>query len=105
MPACRRTCSRAVRSAVRGVNRFRPVSWATRCDSESMGGDPMNTFVRCGSLFTGREDDARSGEVLVYDEEGRILYVGAEAAAPRSVKGDRLIDHSGSFVMPGLIDV
>ena len=48
-----------------------------------MWGNPMNTFVRCGSLFTGREDEARSGEVLVFDEEGRLLYVGAEAAAPR----------------------
>lgn len=65
----------------------------------------MKTFVRCGSLFTGREDEARSGEVLVFDEEGRLTYVGAEAAAPRLVKDDRLIDHSGSFVMPGLIDV
>ena len=65
----------------------------------------MNTFVRCGSLFTALEDEARSGEVLVFDEEGRLLYVGAEAAAPRSVKADRLIDYSGSFVMPGLIDV
>ena len=25
----------------------------------------MNTFVRCGSLFTGNEDEPRSGEVLV----------------------------------------
>ncbi len=65
----------------------------------------MNTFVRCGSLFTGREDEARSGEVLVFDEAGRLLHVGAEAAAPERIKGDRLIDHSGSFVMPGLIDV
>src|ERR1700741_2544529 len=65
----------------------------------------MKTMVRCGSLFTGREDEARSGEVLVFDEEGRLTYVGAEAAAPRPVKGDQLIAHSGSFVMPGLIDV
>src|SRR5690348_11756631 len=65
----------------------------------------MKTIVRCGSLFTGREDEARSGEVLVFDEEGRLTHVGAEAAAPRPGKGDRLIDHSGSFVMPGLIDV
>lgn len=65
----------------------------------------MKTFVRCGKLFTGREDEARSGEVLVFDGEGRISYVGREADAPRRAKGDRLIDHSGGFVMPGLIDV
>src|SRR5712691_8700949 len=65
----------------------------------------MNTFVRCGQLFTGDDDDPRSGELLVYDDAGRLLYVGPEAAAPRRGKTDRLIDHSGMFVMPGLIDV
>jgi imidazolonepropionase-like amidohydrolase len=67
--------------------------------------DAMKTFVRCGSLFTGREDEARSGEMLVVDPEGRIVYVGPEGGAPRRAKGDRLIDNSGGFVMPGLIDV
>ena len=65
----------------------------------------MNTFVRCGSLFTGREDDAQPAGILVFDGEGRIVYAGAEAGAPRRAKADRLIDHSGHFVMPGLIDV
>src|SRR6266508_4476645 len=65
----------------------------------------MKIFVRCGSLFTGREDEARPDAVLVYDGVGRISYVGQEDGAPRRGKGDRLIDHSGGFVMPGLIDV
>jgi len=65
----------------------------------------MKTFVRCGSLFTGDDDEAQKGAMLVFDGEGRISYAGAEAAAPRRTKADRLIDHSGSFVMPGLIDV
>src|ERR1700730_1882022 len=65
----------------------------------------MNTFVRCGSLFTGKEDEAQKGGALVFDDEGQLLYVGAEAGVPRRAKGDRLIDHSGCFVMPGLIDV
>jgi imidazolonepropionase-like amidohydrolase len=65
----------------------------------------MNTFVRCGSLFTGHEDEAQQGGALVFDEEGQLLYAGAEAGAPRRARGDRLIDHSGCFVMPGLIDV
>ncbi len=65
----------------------------------------MKTFVRCGQLFTGNEDEARKDEVLLYDEDGGLLYVGAEAGAPRRAKADRLIDHSGHFVMPGLIDV
>jgi imidazolonepropionase-like amidohydrolase len=66
---------------------------------------PMKTFVRCGQLFTGREDEAQKSAALVYDEAGCLTYVGAEAGAPKRGKNDRLIDHSGQFVMPGLIDV
>src|SRR5438477_12517904 len=65
----------------------------------------MNTVVRCGSLFTGREDEPLSGAALVFDDEGGIVYAGPEAAAPRRARADKLIDHSASFVMPGLIDV
>src|SRR5882762_7704807 len=65
----------------------------------------MKTFVRCGSLFTGDEDEAQKGGMLVFDGAGRLDYVGPEAAAPRRTKADELIDHSGGFVMPGLIDV
>src|SRR6266403_5112710 len=65
----------------------------------------MNTFVRCGSLFTGREDEAQPNGMLVFDPDGRLSYVGAEAGAPRHAKADRLTDHSGHFVMPGMIDV
>jgi hypothetical protein len=35
----------------------------------------MKTFVRCGQLFTGREDEAQKDAALVYDEEGRLLYL------------------------------
>src|SRR5262249_26459149 len=66
---------------------------------------PMKTFVRCGQLFTGQEDEALKDGALVYDEAGEILYAGPEAAAPKRGRGDRLIDHAGGFVMPGLIDV
>ncbi len=65
----------------------------------------MKTFVRCGALFTGAEDEPRRGEVLVLDEGGRLTFVGPEETAPARTASDRLIDHSGSFVMPGLIDV
>ena len=65
----------------------------------------MRTFVRCGQLFSGREDDARAGEILLFDQEGVIEYAGAEAVAPRRARGDRVLDYSGCFVMPGLIDV
>lgn len=65
----------------------------------------MKTFVRCGQLFTGHEDDAEPAQSLVFDEAGVIAYVGPQAAAPRCAPGDRALDYSSSFVMPGLIDV
>ena len=65
----------------------------------------MNTFVRCGSLFTGIEDEPRKSECLVHDAAGEIVYVGPDAKAPRRNKADRVFDYTGFFVMPGLIDV
>ena len=65
----------------------------------------MRTFVRCGQLFTGREDDARTGATLVFLDDGTLDYVGAEADAPRRARDDCMIDHSDCFVMPGLIDL
>ena len=65
----------------------------------------MRTFVRCGQLFSGREDDALKGEILVFDPQGVIEYVGPEAASPRRARSDQMLDYSGCFVMPGLIDV
>jgi cytosine/adenosine deaminase-related metal-dependent hydrolase len=65
----------------------------------------MKTFVRCGQLFTGRDDEAIKNAALVYDEAGRVAYVGKEKGAPQRRSEDQVIDHSGHFVMPGLIDV
>jgi imidazolonepropionase-like amidohydrolase len=65
----------------------------------------MKTFVRCGQLFTGQEDEAQKAGMLVYDEEGRLAYAGVEKGAPKQRDGDRVVDHSRHFVMPGLIDV
>jgi imidazolonepropionase-like amidohydrolase len=65
----------------------------------------MKTFVRCGQLFTGSDDEAAAKQTMVYDEDGVIAYVGAEPDAPRRARSDRVLDYSGLFVMPGLIDV
>src|SRR6476646_404341 len=65
----------------------------------------MKTFVRCGQLFTGREDEAGAREILIFDERGMLDYVGPEAASPRRARSDQVLDYSGCFVMPGLIDV
>src|SRR5271168_5158021 len=65
----------------------------------------MKTFVRCGHLFTGQEDDARKAETLVFDERGALDYVGPEKNAPRRARNDHVLDYSAYFVMPGLVDV
>src|SRR5690242_7449069 len=65
----------------------------------------MKTFVRCGQLFTGREDEPCPDGTLVFDERGSIEYAGAEAGSPRRARSDQLLDYSRCFVMPGLIDV
>ena len=43
----------------------------------------MKTFVRCGQLFNGREDEARPDGMLVFEERGSIEYAGVEAGSPR----------------------
>src|SRR5689334_1882518 len=75
------------------------------CSSLSKGVQAMKTFVRCGQLFTGREDEARTAEILIFDERGTLDYVGPEAGSRRRARGDRVVDYSRCFVMPGLIDV
>ena len=64
----------------------------------------MRRHIRCGRLFTGFEDNAATDRTVVLDGE-RIAYVGETAGAPRPVPDDEVLDHSGHFVMPGLIDV
>jgi imidazolonepropionase-like amidohydrolase len=65
----------------------------------------MPKHVRCGTLFTGRENEARRDCTLIAADDGTIAYVGATAAAPPPGPKDTVIDYSGLFVMPGLIDV
>jgi imidazolonepropionase-like amidohydrolase len=64
----------------------------------------MATHVRCGALFTGKEDVERAGQTLVV-EGGRLAYVGPTDAAPKAAKGDAVLDYGELFVMPGLQDV
>src|SRR5687768_3525396 len=65
----------------------------------------MTTYVRCGALFTGNEDRARSNQTLAIDDAGRLAWVGATEAAPAAGKGDAVLDYGELFVMPGLHDV
>ena len=65
----------------------------------------MTLHVRCGSLFSGREEAARQDCSLVVGDDGRLAYVGAAADAPKPGPRDEVRDYGGLFVMPGLIDV
>ncbi|MGE0875938.1 MAG: amidohydrolase family protein [Burkholderiales bacterium] len=65
----------------------------------------MAIHVQCGALFTGNEDAARASQTLVADDAGRIAYAGPTSAAPVPARGDRVLDYSRFFVMPGLHDV
>ena len=65
----------------------------------------MTTHVRCGTLFAGDETAARSNATLGFGEDGNIAFVCDTATAPPVGVHDTVLDYSGLFVMPGLIDV
>ncbi len=62
------------------------------------------TFIRCKTLFTGLENEARREQTLIV-ENGLFTWVGGTADAPACAPGDALVDSGDDFVMPGLIDV
>ena len=64
----------------------------------------MARHIKCGKLFTGLGDGAETGQTLVMEGE-TIRFVGPSADAPPPGPGDEVIDHSGHFVLPGLIDM
>src|SRR5260221_8731968 len=65
----------------------------------------MTTHVRCGTLFTARDDKPKAKQTLVVDARGALSFVGPTADAPKPAPRDEVLDYSGQFVMPGLIDV
>ncbi len=64
----------------------------------------MATFIKCGWLFDGRGEAAEPDREIVV-RDGVIAFVGDANAAPERKPGDVLLDYSGLFVLPGLIDV
>lgn len=64
----------------------------------------MKTHVRCGRLFTGHADTAAENQTVVVDN-GRVAAIMPTASAPPPGPSDTVIDYSGRFVMPGLIDI
>jgi len=64
----------------------------------------MRTILFCGWLFTGTDSYAARDQAIVI-EGTRLCYVGPRQALPAPAEGDRVIDHSRHFVMPGLSDL
>ena len=64
----------------------------------------MRKHLICGTMFDGLKGTAKPDQTIVIDDD-RISYVGPSAKAPDQKAGEAVIDHSGDFVMPGLIDI
>ena len=65
----------------------------------------MKTHVRCGTLFSAGDREARSEQTLVYDARGVLEFVGETQRAPKPAPAEQVLDYSRQFVMPGLIDI
>jgi imidazolonepropionase-like amidohydrolase len=65
----------------------------------------MTKHVHCGSFFAGNEDKEHKNWTLVVGDDGAIVYAGPTAAAPLPGPNATVVDFSGLFVMPGLLDV
>src|SRR5437899_1396701 len=65
----------------------------------------MKTHVRCGTLFSAGDREARSDQTLVFDARGVLEFVGPTQQAPKPAPAEQVLDYSRQFVMPGLIDV
>src|SRR6201996_8236300 len=65
----------------------------------------MTTHVRCGTLLTGDASPVRSDATFGIGDDGKIAFVSGTAEAQPVGVHDTVLDYSGLFVMPGLLDV
>jgi imidazolonepropionase-like amidohydrolase len=65
----------------------------------------MTTHVRCGTLFEGDKALTRANATLGLGDDGRIAFVCDTPDAPPVSMHDAVLDNSGFFVMPSLLDV
>lgn len=61
------------------------------------------TFIHCGQLFDGLSGRAEAQQTLVVYGD-TIDWVGPTTQAPEMAASDTLLDYSGLFVMPGMVD-
>lgn len=64
----------------------------------------MRKRLICGHMFDGLEETASTDQTIVIEDD-RIDYAGPSSEAPEPRPGEKVIDHSADFVMPGLIDI
>ena len=64
----------------------------------------MAKHFRCGHLYGGLIEDAKTEQTIVVDER-MITFVGPTCDAPAPADGDEVADHSDYFVLPGLVDL
>ena len=64
----------------------------------------MATHLRCGTLFTGLDEEASPNHTIVFEGD-TVAHVGPTGEAPPPGPDDTVVDHGDRFVMPGLIDV
>jgi len=64
----------------------------------------MGTFIKCGWLYDGKCETAAADQAILV-QDGAITYAGPSASAPARKQGDVLLDYSGLYVLPGLIDL
>ena len=65
----------------------------------------MAKHFRCGHLYSGAIEDAKADQTIVVDDDGIITFAGATGDAPKSAPSDDVVDYSGYFVLPGLVDL
>lgn len=61
------------------------------------------TFIRCGRLFSGHHDQADADQTMIIEGDS-IHWIGPSADAAAPGPEDTVIDYSGYFLMPGLVD-
>ena len=78
-----------------------PQQLRARGDQEKRRWRRSSSAAGCSTVAAKR----RPRDQTVVVQDGVITYVGPTASAPAQSKGDVVLDYSGLFVMPGLIDV
>jgi len=84
---------------------FKNLRPRTRIQQPFDGDASMTQHVLCGTFFAGNDSKEHKDWTLVVGDDGNIVYAGPTATAPLAGPSTTVLDYSGLFVMPGLLDV